>query len=385
MTVDHDDAEITLPEIASSVFAVQNGANNSVIEFLSGSTSATNTAGRNIFLLGSADNTKTTLIFGGSALLVGPNPGDHRAYMLNGISVNRSTFFDDDTNADSEVILLPGALINGKRSRPFSGVYSRLGASGFDNETDRLKIGNFHAGIPPRTGWVHAGQWDFGYHRASPNAGINELIVDTNPGVRFSVGNGVNHHRHDDHELNALYGVNEMRIKSGNVVLGGSVYMPHGKVYIHDAGRLTFEIGKRRDADGTDHPRPRTYPDRIGEMIISRLTADQVIFTGDDPKVFIQFAHYLTRNDLQKFWGQLSFTNLTQIDNVRKSRTQNAGDEGDGSALSQIFKVNDVFYNTNVNLLSRHNIVLKVFSDGPSGTQQVGSITFKEHLSLTTL
>ena len=52
--------------------------------------------------------------------------------------------------------------------------------------------------------------------------------------------------------------------------------------------------------------------------------------------------------------------------------------EGDGSALSQIFKVNDVFYNTNVNLLSRHNIVLKVFSDGPRGTQQVGSITLKE-------
>ena len=169
-----------------------------------------------------------------------------------------------------------------------------------------------------------------------------------------------------------------MRIRRGNVVLGGSVYMPHGKVYIHDAGRLTFEIGKRRHADGTDHPRPRLYPDRIGEMIISRLTADQVIFTGDDPKVFIQFAHYLTRNDLQKFWGQLSFINLTQIDNVRKTRTNDGGDEGDGSALSQIFKVNDVFYNTNVNLLSRHNILLNVFSDGPRGTKQVGSITLKE-------
>ena len=365
-----DGGTINLPEISSSVFAVQNGANNPVIEFLSGSASLTNTGGRNIFLLGSADNTLTTLVFGGNAVVVGANPGDHRP----ALGPVRSVFFDDDTNADSEVILLPGALIHsGLASYPFSGVYSRLGASGFDQETDRLKIGNFHTGIAPRTGWVHAGQWDFGYHRASPNAGINELIVDTNPGVRFSVGNGVNHHRHDDHELNALYGVNKMEIRRGNVVLGGSVYMPHGKVYIHDAGRLTFEIGKRRHADGTDHPAPRTYPDRIGELIISRLTADQVIFTGDDPKVFIQFAHYLNRNDLQKFRKQLVTSELEKLDAVTKSRNQNAGDEGDGSAVSEILRVNEVKYNSNDELTG----ALKVFSSGPSADRDVGRINLE--------
>ena len=40
-----DGGTINLPEISSSVFAVQNGANNSVIEFLSGSASLTNTGG----------------------------------------------------------------------------------------------------------------------------------------------------------------------------------------------------------------------------------------------------------------------------------------------------------------------------------------------------
>ena len=365
-----DGGTINLPEISSSVFAVQNGANNSVIEFLSGSASLTNTGGRNIFLLGSADNTLTTLVFGGHAAIVGHNPGDHRPAQ----GPVRSVFFDDDTNADSEVILLPGALIHsGLDSRPLSGVYSRLGASGFDPETDRLKIGNFHASIAPRTGWVHAGQWDFGQHGGG-NTGIDELTVDTDPGVRFSVGNGANHHRSGDHELNAIYGADNLRIRSGNVVLGGSVWMPHGKVYIHDAGRLTFEIGKRRDADGTDHPRPRLYPDRIGEMIISRLVAEELIFTGNDPKVFIQFAHYLTSRDIEKFRKQLVTSELEKLDAVREGRTQGGGDEGDGSALSEILKVNKVKYNSNVDLTG----ALKVFSSGPSADRDVGRINLEE-------
>ena len=63
-----------------------------------------------------------------------------------------------------------------------------------------------------------------------------------------------------------------------------------GKVYIDWTNRLTFEIGKRRDADNPDGTES---PERVGEMIISRLVAKELIFTGNDPKVFIQFAHYL--------------------------------------------------------------------------------------------
>ena len=143
-----DGGTINLPEQGSTVFAVQQGANNPVIEFLSGSASLTNTGSRNIFLLGATTNTNVKLIFGGNALVVGGNPGDSRS--LSGY-IPRSVFFDDDAGADSEVILLPGALINGKRSRPFSGVYSKLGSTS-DPNTDRVMIGNFHPGIPPRTG-----------------------------------------------------------------------------------------------------------------------------------------------------------------------------------------------------------------------------------------
>ena len=84
-----------------------------------------------------------------------------------------------------------------------------------------------------------------------------------------------------------------------------------GKVYIDWTGRLTFEIGKRRDAenpDGTDSP------ERIGEMIMSRLVAKELIFTGNDPKVFIQFAHYLDANDIAEFRKQLIPYNLSQLD-----------------------------------------------------------------------
>ena len=252
-------------------FQLSGDADNVEIEFLAGSVNAGNLAGGNHLVFSDGANTKLT--FGGTALIAGP----------------ASFFFLDASRTDNEIILLPGAVIHrGDRSRPFSGVRSQPEARNQNDGSDVLKIGNFYDGDEPvgtRTGWVHAGQWFFGI----AGGGTDELIVDTNPGVRFSNYSGRNHHRSHFDSLNAIYGLETMLIRSGNVVLGGSVWMPDGKVYIHDAGRLTFEIGKRRDAgnpDGTDSP------ERIGEMIISRLVADEVIFTGDDSRVFIQFAHY---------------------------------------------------------------------------------------------
>ena len=288
-----------------AAFQLSEDADNVVIEFLSGSVNAGLLVGRNFMVFSEGANTK--LIFGGTALIAG-------LY---------SSFFFDGSRTDNEIILLPGAVIHsGDRSRPFAGSRSLLENTHQNEGSEVLKIGNFHDGIPPRTGWVHAGQWFFG----EAGGGTDELIVDTNPGVRFSISNGRNHFRSNQNIRNAIFGLDTMDIRSGNVVLGGSVYMPDGKVYIHDAGRLTFEIGKRRD-DG-----------RIGEMIISRLVADEVIFTGDDPRVFIQFAHYLDASDIEKFRKQLVTTEFKKLsDRTRVS-------DGEDNRLSKIFVVDDVFF-----------------------------------------
>ena len=147
------------------------------------------------------------------------------------------------------------------------------------------------------------------------------------------------------------------------MVLGGSVYMPNGKVHIHDAGRLTFEIGKRRDAG------------RIGEMIISRLVADQVIFNSanyEDSRVFIQFAHYLTESDIERFRKQLVHSELMKLD----AATQASGG-GLDAKVSRIFVVNKVLYDQG-NDLSQHTSLLRVASSGPGGIRDVGRIALED-------
>ena len=111
--------------------------------------------------------------------------------------------------------------------------------------------------------------------------------------------------------------------------------MPMGTVYIDWTGRLTFEIGKRRDADNPDGSES---PERVGEMIMSRLVAKELIFTGNDPKVFIQFAHYLDASDIAEFRKQLNRYNLSQLD----AATLTA--DGAGNELSKILKVDKVSY-----------------------------------------
>ena len=236
---------------------------------------------------------------------------------------------------------------------------------------DEMKIGNFYAGTEPvghRTGWVHAGQWNFA-------AGTDELIIDTSPGVRFSNFGGRNHYRSTGSSRNAIHNLETMRIRNGNMVLGGSVYMPAGTVYVHDAGRLTFEIGKRRDADNPDNTES---PERVGEMIISRLVADELIFTGSNPRVFIQFAHYLSASDIKNFGIQLVPSNLSQLD----AATLTA--DGANNELSRILRVEKVSYLADFQKakgeehkpvdVTEHVNNLNVMSSGTGGTRRVGYI-----------
>ncbi len=338
---------IRLPKNNARGVNVAAGADNVDIEFLSGSLMATDAEGSYTLFYSRGLNTKLT--FGGTAL----------------VAVKDGAFYAGAASGggDDTVILLPGATIHtGDRSRPFSSVRSFLDALFAPDGADVLKIGNFYEGDEPvgdRTGWVHAGQWYLG----EPGGGTDELIVDTNPGVRFSIHGGVNHYRSEFTDQNAIYGLDVMDIRRGNVVLGGSVYMPMGKVYVHDAGRLTFEIGKRRDAVGS--------PERIGEMIISRLVADELIFTGDDPKVFIQFAHYLTASDIEEFRKQLVTTEF------KKLSDKTWVSDGEENRLSKILVVDRVLYRDNVNLLTRGS-VLRVSSSGSGGIQDVGRIALED-------
>ncbi len=344
--------DINLRAENNAAFEITSAANNVEIEFLSGAVNTENVAGENYFLYSEGGNAKLT--FGGTALMGGAN----------------SHFFRDAADTDNEVILLPGAVIHkGNPLRPFAGVYSVLGSNTYDPNTDVLKIGNFYDGdeqVEDRTGWVHAGQWNFGH----AEHGTNQLIVNTNPGVRFSIADGENHYRSSRLDQNAIYGAHTVRIERGNVILGGSVWMPNGKVYIHDAGRLTFEIGKRRDADGS--------PDRVGEMIISRLVADQVIFAGGDPRVSIQFAHYLTDSEMEKFRGQLRY-DRTRGELGQSPPSGNLYDidatlVGLGEpALSEIFVVNDVFILQNSKLIQFSSSTLNVWSSGLGRFQGYGA------------
>ncbi len=336
--------KIYLPEQFSTGFEVLSGADNVVIEFLSGSLIADGTGGN--YKLVDSEGANTKLIFGGTAL----------------IAPQFSQFFRAPGSTDNVVILLPGARIHtGNSLRPLAGLRSVMGSG-----DDGLKIGNFYDGdeqVEDRTGWVHAGQWKFG-------GGTDELIIDTTPGVRFSNRGGINHNRGTTYTDNAIHGLETMRIRSGNVILGGSVWMPNGKVYIHDAGRLTFEIGKRRDADGS--------PDRVGEMIISRLVADQVIFAGGDPRVSIQFAHYLTDSEMEKFRGQLRY-DRTRGELGQSPPSGNLYDidatlVGLGEpALSEIFVVNDVFILQNSKLIQFSSSTLNVWSSGLGRFQGYGA------------
>ena len=161
---------INLRASEGAAFQLSGGADNVEIEFLAGSVNAGNLAGGNHFVFSDGANTKLT--FGGTALIAGSG----------------SFFFRDTSRTDNEIILLPGAVIHrGNRSRPFAGVRSQPEARNQNDGSDVLKIGNFYDGDEPvgtRTGWVHAGQWFFGEPGAG--GGTDELIVDTNPGVRFS-------------------------------------------------------------------------------------------------------------------------------------------------------------------------------------------------------
>ena len=345
--------DISLPNHTSTAFEITDisglQVEDAVIEFLSGSVIGGSRHGGYHFVKTQGDNTK--VIFGGLVSL--PHSGSY--FVLD--TVNSA--------AGAEVILLPGATIVAAE-RPFAGIRSRFESPGQDYASTSLKIGNFYDGdetVPDRTGWVHAGQFDFGLHRTN----FDQIIVDTNPGVRFSSEGGRNHFRDDFRDSNAIWGLEEMRIRNGNVILGSSVKVD--KVYVHDGGRLTFEIGKRRDAVNAGHN--PAQPHRIGEMIISRLMADQLIFMGNDPRVFIQFAHYLDASDIAKFKEQLVTSELAKLDVTTHANV------GDDSPVSQLLKLTDftqgVFFGGSANLLTRGDWLI-VSTQGPGGVQDIGRI-----------
>ena len=345
---------INVRQLDGRAFDILQNANNVEIEFLSGSLIASKEPGR--YFIVRTLGLNTNLTFGGTALIS---------------DAANSDFFSDNWGSGNVIILLPGAAIRkGGKLRPFAGVSSELGGG-----DDELKIGNFYAGTEPvghRTGWVHAGQWTFG-------DGTDELIIDTSPGVRFSNHGGRNHYRHTGSSRNAIHSLETMRIRNGNVVLGGSVYMPTGKVYVHDfdGGRLTFEIGKRRDADNPDNAES---PERVGEMIISRLVAKELIFSNH-ATVFIQFAHYLDASDIERFRTQLVPWNLSQLDATTLSL------DGAGNELSKILKVEKVSYLADYQKakdppedpvdITDYVSHMKVMSSGPSGIRLVGYIIVK--------
>ena len=124
-------------------FSVLREASNAEIEFLSGSLIASKETGRHTIITTQGDSTNLT--FGGTALIS---------------DAANSVFFRDSWGTSNVVILLPGAAIHKGDKRPLAGVTSDL----FRGD-DELKIGNFYDGDEPvgtRTGWVHAGQWNFG-------------------------------------------------------------------------------------------------------------------------------------------------------------------------------------------------------------------------------
>ena len=157
-----------------------------------------------------------------------------------------------------------------------------VGPISFGLGADELRVGSdFYTGDRSirTSGWTLIdGNVDFG-------GGIDEFVLKSNPGLRF---------------IGTVSNLETLRIQRGNLVFAGQINMPqnNGRVYVHDAGRLTFEIGKSGST---------------GEMIIGTLRAHQLIFMGDDPKVFVQFAHDLTADDIAKFREQLAPPFKTQI------------------------------------------------------------------------
>ena len=264
----------------------------------------------------------------------------------------RAQIYQTTARSKDLIILLPGAQV--------------LGGGRFFTRflEDVMKVGNFYDGdepVGPRTGWVNFhGNLDFGknyIYGTQPVLDSDELIINTNPGVRFASPN-----RHatvagteQNNENSAIYGLETLRIEKGELIFSGQINMlsgtgppgqhgcescTYGKVYIHDAGKLTFEIGKSSS----------------NQMMISSLRAHQLIFMGQAPKVYIQFAHYLTAEEIVKFREQLA---------PPYSR--------------YILRFNKVLYHPNPGSdrefdYALHSSTLKVMSVGSGGTRLVGYI-----------
>ena len=273
----------------------------------------------------------------------------------------KARIFETTALGKDVIILLPGAQV--------------LGGGRFNTHIleDVMKVGNFYDGdepVGPRTGWVNFhGNLDFGknwiHGSVQPALDSDQLIINTNPGVRFASPN-----RHattagtgQSDTTSAIYDLETLRIEKGELIFSGQINMlsgmgppgqygcddcTYGKVYIHDAGKLTFEIGK---------------DSRNNRMMISSLRAHQIIFMGDDPKVYIQFAHYLTADDIARFREQLAPPFKAYI--LEVSRVQDPGDST--KMLTNILYRGNLYY-------SRESSFLRVMSVGPSGTREVGYI-----------
>ncbi len=242
----------------------------------------------------------------------------------------KAKIFETTALAKDVIILLPGAQV--------------LGGGRFHLHIleDVVKVGNFYDGDEPigtRTGWVNFhGSLDFGkyyIYGTQPVIDSDEMIIDTDYGIRFSPPNAhlktvVDTPKGDEESV--INNLETLRIERGSLVFAGQINMLHdpnserqhydpdaatpvgcemctfGKVYIHDAGRLIFEIGKDPASAANDN------------MIISTLRAEELIFTGDNPRVFIQFATDLTEDEIKKFRGFLPTSATTDMAELQRSK-----------------------------------------------------------------
>ena len=236
----------------------------------------------------------------------------------------KANFLATTALAKDEIILLPGAqLLGGGR------LHTHI-------LRDVVKVGRkFYSGpfsVPGRPNkWVQFhGSLDFGknyIYGTQPVKDTDEMIIDTEYGIRFTPQDDGLVTEADTQALDDRSVINNLetlRIERGSLVFAGQINMlnpygnqesptncescTHGTIYIHDAGRLIFEIGKNPANTDNDN------------MIISTLRAHALVFTGDDPRVFIQFAEGLTADEITKFRGFLPTSATTDTDELQRSK-----------------------------------------------------------------
>ncbi len=232
---------------------------------------------------------------GGTKTDDSPSTGHSRVRILNGATVNAdgglavqfgsgrgtleiesseietSTFRSENQRATTRVI---GNIdfANGSYDDAFTLTRSAVtGMVNFNGGNDSLTFRNW--GII--TGDIDFGDGDdtFVMNVSDANSRVNGTI--RNVETLRKQGAGVMHLKHIDTD-------GSMHIEQGNLVISGSVNMRQGTVTIHDASRLTFEVGDVL-SDQQDH---------------GSITAANLHFEGEHAEVYVQFQNELSDEKL---------------------------------------------------------------------------------------